>query len=214
MKTSSVLKYSKIWDVSPEINESIAVFPGDVPFQRRVSLNMKEGAHLTLSAMTSTLHLGAHADGPNHYDREGGGIETSALEPYFGPCSVIEVNLPKRSRIAWSDEWSPLLSAPRILFKTNSFDPHVWSDDFIAIAPEVLHKLADLGVVLVGIDTPSVDLSDDKVLLSHQVLAQRKLSVLEGLDLRTVPEGYYQLIALPLKIKNGDASPVRAILLK
>jgi arylformamidase len=87
-----------------------------------------------------------------------------------------------------------------------------WDAALSAFAPETVAQLADLGVVLVGIDTASVDPADSKTLDSHQVLRQRQLRVLENLVLDDVPEGDYELIALPLKLMTADASPVRAVL--
>ena len=93
-------------------------------------------------------------------------------------------------------------------------DPNRWNPDFQSLSPELVHSLADQGVRLIGIDTPSVDPSDSKALESHQALFERNLSVLEGIVLDQVPEGIYSLIALPLRLKDADASPVRAILLE
>ncbi len=87
-----------------------------------------------------------------------------------------------------------------------------WDGQLAAFAPETIERLADRGVVLVGIDTASIDPADSKQLLSHQVIRRRGLRVLENLVLDEVPEGDYELIALPLKLTTADASPVRAVL--
>jgi arylformamidase len=102
-----------------------------------------------------------------------------------------------------------------VLFKTGSFpDPNQWNGDFNALSPELIEHLADQGVVTVGIDTPSVDPADSKALESHQALFRRDVAVLEGLILNRVTPGVYTLVALPLALKDADASPVRAILLE
>jgi arylformamidase len=87
-----------------------------------------------------------------------------------------------------------------------------WDPALPAMAPDAIHRLADLGVQLIGIDTASIDPADSQTLDSHQVIRQRGLRVLENLMLDDVPEGDYELIALPLKLMTADASPVRAIL--
>jgi arylformamidase len=87
-----------------------------------------------------------------------------------------------------------------------------WDPALPAFAPETVQRLADLGVVLIGIDSASIDPADSKTLDSHQVIRQRGLRVLENLWLDEVPEGDYELIALPLKLMQADASPVRAVL--
>jgi arylformamidase len=204
----------KIWDISPEISERTAVFPGDVPFSREVSLDTKSGDHLTLSSIRSTVHIGAHADAGNHYHRDGKGVEARPLESYLGDCEVMEVKLARGARIAIEHLHGRIPLAKRILFKTSSFpDPNHWNNDFNSLSPELIEFLADRGVVLVGIDTPSVDPVDSKALESHQALHRRNLAVLEGINLEQVKEGVYTLVALPLRLKDADASPVRAILL-
>lgn len=205
-----------IIDISPLISENIAVFPGDIAFHRHQALSFAKGDHLELSSMTTTLHLGAHADAPNHYHPDGIGIGERELMPYLGPCQVIKVSLKEpMARIRPEHIQDTKILAPRTLFKTGSFpNPEDWVDDFNALSPELIHFLADQGVVLVGIDTPSVDPSPAKVLKSHLAIYERKLAILEGLVLDHVRPGTYQLVALPLKIKGADASPVRAILLE
>jgi arylformamidase len=202
----------KILDISPPITKSLAVFPGDVPFSRHVSLAFPHD-HLTLSSITTTLHLGAHADSSSHYHAAGRGVDQRPLERYLGNCQVIEVGLPRGERILPSHVPGKI-EAKRVLFKTGSFpDPDRWSGDFNALSPELIDFLADHGVVTVGIDTPSVDPADSKTLESHQALFRRDLAVLEGLILNRVSAGLYTLIALPLPLIDADASPVRAILL-
>lgn len=203
----------RIWDISPVITKELAVFPGDVAFRRDVSMAFPKD-HLTLSSVTTTLHLGAHADSSSHYHASGKGVEARPLERYLGRCQVIEVKLPRGARILPA-HFSDPVSAPRVLFKTLSFpDPNFWNDDFNSLSPELIHFLADKGVQLVGLDTPSVDPCDSKQLESHQALFARDLAVLEGLILKHVSPGLYSLIALPLPLKDADASPVRAILLE
>ena len=90
--------------------------------------------------------------------------------------------------------------------------PTQWSPDFSAFAPETIDLLARLGVLLVGIDSQSVDPADSKLFPSHQQLLKHQMRVLENLVLDNVPAGDYELIALPLKLMTADASPVRAVL--
>lgn len=203
----------KIWDISPLITPQIAVFPGDVAYQRNVSMQIPE-QNLTLSSITTTLHLGAHVDSASHYHKEGQGVDRRALERYLGPCQVIYVSLPRGARIL-PEHIKEEIQAPRVLFHTGSFpDPNHWNNDFNALSPELIEYLADRRVFTVGIDTPSVDPSDSKALESHQALYRRDVAVLEGIILNQVSPGLYTLIALPLNLKDADASPVRAILLE
>lgn len=203
----------RILDISPPVTARIAVWPGDTPFSQQYLCRIDEGANLDLSTITTTVHLGAHADGPSHYVAGGEGIGERPLERYLGPCQVMAVTVPRGARISPDDLRAPV-EAPRVLFQTGTFpDPDQWNTDFASLSPALVEHLADRGVVLVGIDTPSIDPFDDKALLSHHAVARRDLAVLEGLVLDGVTPGLYTLIALPLRLPGADASPVRAVLL-
>lgn len=202
---------ARILDISPLISANLAVWPGDVAFTRVVSSALERGDNLELSSVTTTLHLGAHADAPSHYIRAGAGMAEAELSSYMGPCQVVQVSLPRGERILphHLDE----IRAPRVLFRTGSFpDPDHFNTDFNSLSPELIEHLHAQGCVLVGLDTPSVDPFDAKALESHQALARTGMRNLEGLVLDHVEPGFYTLIALPLKIEGADASPVRAIL--
>ena len=204
----------KFHDISPILSERIGVFPGDVPFSRNISHDMARGDHLGLSSVTTTLHVGAHADAPSHYVAAGQDIAQRSLEPYYGPCQVMEVKSSAGARILPEDLTSEV-TAPRVLLKTDSFpDPEAWNADFSSCSPGLVEFLHEAGVILLGIDTPSVDPQDDRELLSHAAVAERNLSLLEGLVLGGVQAGTYLLAAFPLRLEGADASPVRAVLME
>ena len=198
-------------DISPILRKGIAVFPGDTAFSRTINMSFRDGQHLDLSDIRTTLHVGAHTDAPSHYHGNGKSIEERDLSIYMGPCQVIRVK-PKH-RIRPSD-LDVEITASRVLFRTDSFtNPDVWHNDFSALSAELINHLKEKGVVLVGIDTPSVDPATDKTLESHKAIFENDMAILEGIILSHVDPGAYQLIALPLRIEGADASPVRAILL-
>lgn len=214
MHTKIEWNNDEIIDISPLINPNIAVFPGDTPFSQEFLLDMQTGNHLTLSAFRTTAHVGAHTDAPNHYSLQGESIETRSLNYYIGRAQVIEIPMQKNLRIQVHHLQNKKITAPRVLFKTNSFpDPDQWNSDFMSLSAELVNYLAREGVKLVGIDTPSIDLADDKILESHHAVAQHDMAILEGIVLAHVTEGMYQLVALPLKMLGADATPVRAVLL-
>lgn len=201
-----------IYDITPPITEHLKVWPGDTPPTREVLLDMKTGANLTLSTLHATVHLGAHADGPNHYGAEAPSIDQCPLELYLGRCQVVRVNVPRGTRIEPEAVAVPI-DAPRVLLATGSYpDPNDFNEDFAALSPALLDLLANKGVKLIGIDTPSVDLFESKDLPAHQACLKNDIAILEGLALVDVPEGIYELIALPLKLVGFDASPIRAVL--
>ncbi|GIW88643.1 MAG: kynurenine formamidase [Isosphaeraceae bacterium] len=195
-------------DISPTLDSATWVWPGDTPLERRVLLDRARGDSLTLSTLTATVHLGAHADAWSHVAAGGCSIEAHALDPYVGPCQVIAVETVAGRRIT-PEQLPRQIEHPRILFRTGTFDG---STDFAALCPETVHALADRGVTLVGIDTPSIDPFDSKTLDAHHACVERRVMILEGLMLRDVPTGCYELIALPLRLVGFDASPVRAVL--
>lgn len=202
----------KLWDISPPVGAHSPVFPGDTPYQQQWSATITPGCPVNVSAITLSPHVGAHADAPLHYDAAGAAIGAVALEPFLGRCRVIHA-IGCGPLIEWRHLAHALTDLPpRVLVRTYAKAPVQWDAQLAAYAPDTIERLAGLGVQLVGIDTASIDPADSKTLESHQVIRRRGLRVLENLVLDEVPEGNYELIALPLRLVNADASPVRAVL--
>jgi arylformamidase len=201
-----------LYDITPPITPHLAVWPGDTPPAREVLLDLQRGDSITLSTLHATVHLGAHADAPSHYGVDAPTIDRRDLDLYLGPCQVMRVEAPRGSRITAAMLPAPV-TGPRLLFATGTYpDPEHFNTDFAALAPELVEALHGQGVRLIGIDTPSVDLFDSKDLPAHRAFLKHDLAILEGLVLRDVPPGLYELIALPLRLVGFDASPVRAVL--
>jgi arylformamidase len=201
-----------ILDISPPISPRLRVWPGDTPPTREILCDLERGDNLTLSTLHATVHLGAHADAPSHYGKGARAIDQRSLELYCGPCQVIRVAVP-RGALVVPAMLPSAITAPRVLLATGTFpDPEQFNEDFAALSPEVVETLHREGVRLIGIDTPSVDPFPSKDLPAHHTFLRYDMAILEGLVLKDVPEGQYELIALPLKLVGFDASPVRAIL--
>jgi arylformamidase len=203
----------RLWDISPPLGPDTPPFPGDTAYSQRWTARIAPGCPVNLSAITLSPHVGAHADAPLHYADGAAPVGALDLAPYLGPCRVIHAMargaLLRREHLAHAvDAALP----PRVLVRTCMRAPTQWSDEFSAFAPETLDWLASLGVRLVGIDSQSVDPADSKTLDAHHVLLARDLRVLENLVLDEIDEGDYELIALPLRLVQADASPVRAVL--
>ncbi len=202
-------------DIPPPLTPSINVWPGDTPLTREVLCDLAKGDNITLSTLRSTVHLGAHADGPNHYGPNAPGVGEMPLHHYLGPCHVIEARVPRGERVTSAHCGEALASIrhPRVLIKTSTFpDSNSWNADFAALSVELVETLAAKGVVTLGIDTPSVDLQDSKDLPAHKAILKHGIAILEGLNLRDIAPGEYELIAPPLRLMGFDASPVRAVL--
>jgi len=203
----------RIWDISPPLQANTPVFPGDTAYQQTWTATLGPGCPVNVSALTLSPHAGAHADAPLHYDPAGTAVGMLDLAPFLGPCRVIHAigcgPLVRPEHLAHAMDRLP----PRVLVRVYRRMPQDRFDESLpAFAPGTIERLADLGVRLVGIDSASIDPASSKTLESHQVIRRRGLRVLENLLLDEVPEGDYELIALPLKLMTADASPVRAVL--
>ncbi len=201
-----------LYDISPPIAIGTPVWPGDTPYDCRLAWSIQAGATVNVSVLTATPHLGAHADAPLHTEARGEAIGHAPLERYLGPCRVLKVPAAPLVEPRHLDGVE-LERTPRLLLRTGSVeDRHRFPERFTALSPQLVHVLAERGVVLVGLDTPSVDPFSSKTLDAHHALAHHGIAILENLLLDSVPEGVYELIALPLRLMEADASPVRAVL--
>ena len=206
------MKTNQILDITPLVTTSFPTWPGCKPFQRTIVCDIDKGDIVTTSYFTATGHLGAQADAPSHYSKNGKTIDTCSLDEYIGLCQVIRANVRHGEPITMKSISQPIL-ATRLLFSTSTFDfTKPFQDDFSAFDPEYFEFLGQHHVITIGIDTPSVDLFKADQLPCHQLAFKYQIALLENLDLSQVPEGLYELIALPLKIKDMDACPIRAIL--
>ena len=201
-----------LYDLTPTVSPELKVWPTDTPPRREVLFDLRRGDTITLSTLHATVHLGAHADAPSHYGIDAPTIDACPLTTYLGPCQVVRANVQPGETIE-AHHLPDQFQAPRVLVATGTYpDPTCFNEDFAAFDPSAIEKLATEGTLLVGIDTPSVDPFDAEDLLAHQACLHHGIAILEGLRLDHVPEGIYELIALPLKLKGYDASPVRAVL--
>jgi arylformamidase len=200
-------------DISPPVDALIGVWPGDTPYVQRFNSEINDGSNITLSEISTTVHVGAHTDAPSHYVADGGDIASRRLDFYIGRCNVLHVAIERGRRIMPADLAGRRISAPRVLLRTGTFPDHRnWNNDFASLSPELVDFLCKRGVITIGIDTPSVDPFDSKELEAHHAFAQNDMAIIEGIVLDEVEEGEYELIALPLRLVGADASPVRAVL--
>ncbi len=203
----------QLWDISPPVGPGSPVFPGDTAYGQQWVARIGPGCPVNVSTLALSPHTGAHADAPLHYDDAGAAIGQVPLAPFIGRCRVIHAlgaaPLVTLQHLAHALARLP----PRVLVRCYERFPAERFDDALpGFDPAALEALAEAGVVLVGTDSASVDPASSKTLDAHQVLRRRGLRVLENLCLDGVPEGDYELIALPLRLSHACASPVRAIL--
>lgn len=203
---------SHIWDISPVLQREIPVWPGDTAFESASTWQIEEGCPVQVSRITLSTHTGAHCDAPSHYDADGISIDAVDLRTYIGDCRVIHCI--GRQQVMPAD-LAPHLAhcPPRVLLRTYQTAPQTqWDNDFPSVHPSTINMLAQIGVRLIGIDSPSLDPQNSKTMDSHLAVRQHQMAILEGIVLDEIDAGDYELIALPLKLAGLDASPVRAVL--
>ena len=203
---------NEIYDITIPVREGLAVWPGDTPYRFTLGWDMAQGQSVNVGAVTMSAHTGTHADAPFHFSRDGVGMGELDLSPYLGRAVVADVqNRETIGKEALLD--LDFATAPRLLLKTGGWTDHaVFPETIPTLTLEAIAYLAQCGVVLVGLDVPSVDAIDSKDLPNHHALNAGNIRILESLDLRAVEPGIYDLIALPLKLMGADGSPVRAVL--
>jgi len=201
-----------IYDISRPLAETTAGWPGDVPFSFRLSSRIRDGASVNVGAIESSVHTATHCDAPFHFDDAGLTVDQISITAFLGPARVVDVR-------ACPTNWGRRLQelnlrdTPRILFRTGGWpDTKLFPDRIPVMEASLPDWLGQQGVVLVGVDLPSVDALDSKTLDNHHALGRQKIIILEGLWLQDVPEGRYELIAPPLKIIEADGAPLRALL--
>ncbi len=198
-------------DISRPLSAGTAGWPGDEPFQFRPSWTQAAGASVNVGMVSTSVHMGTHVDAPFHYDRAGATVDRLAPDVFVGPAWVVDV----RGAASWQDRVEALdfTAVPRVLFRTGGWpDSTRFPAAVPVMEPTLPAWLAGRGVVLVGVDVPSVDALDSKTLDNHHALGRAGVAILEGAWLDEVTPGRYELLALPLSIVGADGSPVRAVL--
>lgn len=203
-----------LYDITRTVSSRTAVFPGDTPYNTRLNWRISDGAPVNLTTITTTPHVGTHADAYYHFEAAGNHPATMPLEPYMGRARVVSVG--KRTGEITLDDFAPgaLEGVERLLLHTwvSDVPDDKWTEDFPYPSVKLLETLAAHGVVLIGVDVSSVDSIDSATLPAHHALARLGMVNLENLMLRGVPDGDYELVALPLKLEAACGSPVRAVL--
>jgi arylformamidase len=203
-----------IYDITRTVSNTLKVWPGDTPFEAARVLRLEAGDSVNLTTLTLSAHTGTHADAYYHYVVDGAHPAGMPLAAYIGPARVVTVE--KRDGALTPGDFAglDLRGAQRLLVHSHvsDLDDDAWPEVFPYLSVELVEWLAGLGIVLVGLDSPSVDAFDSTELPCHHALHRYNMANLETLQLRDVPDGDYELTALPLKLDAACGSPVRAIL--
>lgn len=208
-----------IYDISLTLSPTLPTWPGDPDLDLELFESMDKGAHVNVTRISTSVHVGTHVDAPHHFLNDGRTVEQLALEVLTGPCYVVQlpdgidaITAEVLDRTEVSSEMK------RVLFGTRN--SHLWArgessfqTDFVAITEDGAEWLVAHGVQLVGVDYLSVAPYGDSE-PTHKVLLGAGVIVVEGLDLSRVVRGFYDLYCLPLKIAGSDGAPARAILIQ
>lgn len=199
-------------DISQPLTNDMATFPGDAPFQYAQTFTKEQIGSANIGQMSASLHTGTHIDAPFHYDSKGKTVDELELDRYIGRATVVDVS---HTDMVTADVLKNLKVklAPRVLLKTSlPNNPKHFPEKMPVLHQDIADFLKSRGVILLGVDTPSVDPADSKLLETHHALYKQDINILENIMLDHVQAGDYELIALPLAIQGGDGSPVRAVL--
>ncbi|MDR1054884.1 MAG: cyclase family protein [Prevotellaceae bacterium] len=203
----------KIYDISLPLTVNTKVFPGDMPLQYNFVQHIEAGDKLNLSEFLATTHIGTHVDAPLHYLEQGKAIGELDLDIFIGTCQLVKVDTTIKTSILPGEITRYGNLPERVLFCTTSENKYdEWTDSYRIPSIELIDYLNRMGVKLIGIDTPSVDMVNASDALIHKYIFKCEMLIIENLYLNEVPEGRYELIALPLKFMELEASPVRVIL--
>ena len=209
----------RIYDVSVPLSAATPTYPGDPGIEIKQWLRLANGDAANVSLINFGLHSGTHVDAPAHFIEGGAKVDSLPLESLVGEAEVVEV----ADHIGVIDEnfvaANCVSGSQRILFKTrnSAFWDHLgqgFREDYVYIDPPAARRLVESGIKLVGIDYLSVEKFKSDSFPTHIAFLSSGVVILEGLDLRAVPSGRYELICLPLKVAegSGDGAPARVIL--
>jgi arylformamidase len=202
-----------IRDISIAMAPGTPEWPGDTPFGCTWSWRMTRGDSVNVSALTTSPHVGTHADAPLHVHDEWPGAEELPLDAFHGPAIVRAV--PAERDLLELVDLGTLPESPveRLLLRTGcSIAGGSFPERWPALTPSAVRVLVQRGLRLLGTDAPSVDPRTSTDLGVHHELFRGGACILENLDLHAIADGAWELTAYPLKIVGADAAPVRAVL--
>ena len=202
-----------LYDVSVAVRMGTPEWPGDAPFDCGWTARIADGASVNLSSIAGSPHVGTHADAPLHVHDGWPASDALPLAAFLGEALVLDVSGVDGGTLPLAADDARLHGIERLLLRTGrTIASGRFPDDWPVLAATTADALARRGVRLVGVDAPSVDERESRSLDVHRALFAGGACVLENLDLRQVPEGRYELIALPQRLVGLDAAPVRAVL--
>jgi arylformamidase len=212
-------KLLKIFDISVAVSPDLPVWPGDPKIELKRFRSISQGHTSNDSQLACSVHSGTHVDAAAHFIENGSTVEELPLDTLMGPATVVE--LPEVDII--TPELLEAQALPpqtrRLLLKTKNSDlwtdpGHQFNPDFVALSSDSASWIVSKGIDLVGVDYLSIQMFKDAEPLTHRILLEAGIVIVEGLDLRKVDPGDYQLFCLPIKLAGCEGAPARAVLIE
>lgn len=204
-------RWRVVHDITVPLSERLEPWPGDVAPRLEATARIRDGDACNVGALRSSLHNGTHADAPLHVGDGGASAADLPPEAFVGPAVVVDRDRALDRRPDDLDGLVP--EGHRVLLRAGRTDFRRFPDRVRGVPPEWIAGLARREVPLLGVDAPSLDPLESREMPAHRACVDHGVQILENLDLSDVPEGTYRLVALPLAVEEGDAAPVRAVLL-
>jgi len=208
--------FKRLFDISMEITKDTIVYPGDTKIVFTEDNSISKGDTCNTWSMSFGSHMGTHVDAPKHFCEDGLTIDQLTPDFFVGKAKVYEV---KNRKYIGAEDISEfdIQKNDIILLKTsNSELPTIgeFNTDFVYITAEAAVYLAEKGIKTLGFDYLSIEKYGSKSNDAHNTLLGNNIAVIEGLRLKNIEPGIYDIIALPINLLNGNGSPVRAFLSK
>ncbi len=212
-----MIPYKSIYDITVLLGEESITYPGDPVFSRELVVTLKDQGDCELSRLSMSSHSGTHIDAPSHFIQGGKSIDQYGPADFIFSALILET---EDDRIIRPEEMKNIRIDPgdALLFKTNNSrsgrcKSGTFSEDYVHLSEEAADLCIEKGVGLIGIDYITIDRYKDATFAIHHKILGNNILILEGIDLSEVPPGHFTLFCPALKIKHGEASPVRAFLL-
>lgn len=206
----------RVFDISISLSSDTLTFPGQPRFQKEILSSIERGDRSNVSKLMMTSHTGTHVDAPKHFVGDMDSIDKVPFSRIIGPACVYELNVSEKIDAV---DVQSLEIAPGdiVLFKTRNSELLTNTEfrkDYVYLTGEAAEVLKDTGVAAVGLDYLIVDEFDNTARPVHHILLRKGIILIEGLNLGHISAGDYYLICLPLKIRDGDGAPARAVLIE
>ncbi|MDD1753149.1 MAG: cyclase family protein [Methanotrichaceae archaeon] len=210
--------FSEVYDVSVLISENMVSYPGDMPYERKMISRLSDGQPYNLSALILGAHAGTHLDSPAHFLKDGKTLDQYPTKRFIMPAHVVSIK-DESSIGPWCLKDIKIEKGDALLFKTQNsriglMRRNSFSKKYVYMSKAAAELCVEMGVNLVGIDYLSIDRYGEESVPAHKSLLGKDVLILEGIDLAEVPEGSYTLFCLPLRIKDSEGAPARAVLMK